>query len=85
MTPATEAMLTIAPPGPGLAELFFHHWKLVFQRVKHADEIDVEDTARLVGFDLRQFFERLLRNAGIVERDVQPSETIDCECHQPLR
>ena len=77
-------MLTIAPPLRGLAVLPLHLRQLMLHGVEHAHQVDVDDAARLLRRHLRQAHEAL-RDAGIVDGDVETAEALDGERDQLFR
>ena len=77
-------MLTIAPPLPACAELPLHLRQLVFHGIEDAHQVDVDDAARFVRRHVRQPDETL-RDAGIVDGDIEPAEALDGQRNEVLR
>ena len=74
----------MAPPLPCLPVLPLHLRQLVFHGVEDAHQVDVDDAPGLVRRHLRQPDEAL-RDAGIVDGDVEAAEPLHRKRDQPFR
>ncbi len=68
---------------PAGAELPLHGRELVLHRIEDAHQVDIDDAARLVGRDEGELDE-VLRDAGIVDRDVEIAEALDRQLDEPF-